>query len=36
LAAAEGLKVGGGHLPGFFRVVPDGLMPAGQAFRMEA
>jgi glyoxylase-like metal-dependent hydrolase (beta-lactamase superfamily II) len=31
LLAAEGLKVGGGHLPGFFRVVQ-----AGQAFRMEA
>jgi glyoxylase-like metal-dependent hydrolase (beta-lactamase superfamily II) len=31
LAAAEGLKVSGGHLPGFFRVVP-----VGQAFRMEA
>ena len=24
LAAAEGLRVSGGHLPGFFRVAPDG------------
>jgi hypothetical protein len=31
LAARDGLKVSGGHLPGFFRVVPD-----GEAFRLEA
>jgi glyoxylase-like metal-dependent hydrolase (beta-lactamase superfamily II) len=24
LAAREGIRVGGGHVPGFFRVVPDG------------
>jgi glyoxylase-like metal-dependent hydrolase (beta-lactamase superfamily II) len=29
-AATEDLRVGGGHLPGFFRVVPD-----GDGFRME-
>ena len=30
LAAAEGLRVSGGHLAGFFRAVPD-----GEAFRLE-
>jgi glyoxylase-like metal-dependent hydrolase (beta-lactamase superfamily II) len=30
-AAREGLRVGGGHVPGFFRVVPD-----GDAFRLDA
>ena len=31
LAAAEGLRVGGGHLPSIFRVVPD-----GEVFSLEA
>jgi glyoxylase-like metal-dependent hydrolase (beta-lactamase superfamily II) len=31
LAAAEGLQVGGGHIPGFFRVVAS-----GEGFRLEA
>jgi glyoxylase-like metal-dependent hydrolase (beta-lactamase superfamily II) len=31
LAAAEGLHISGGHLPGFFRVVP-----VGEGFRLEA
>jgi glyoxylase-like metal-dependent hydrolase (beta-lactamase superfamily II) len=30
LAAEEGLRVSGGHLPGFFRVLPD-----GDGFRLE-
>jgi glyoxylase-like metal-dependent hydrolase (beta-lactamase superfamily II) len=30
LAAAEGLRVSGGHLAGFFRVIPD-----GEGFRLE-
>jgi len=30
LAAEEGLQLSGGHLPGFFRVIPD-----GDAFRLE-
>ena len=30
MAASEGLRVGGGHLPGIFRVLPD-----GEVFRLE-